>query len=422
MSLVNVYTGYTARAAFDAFHEREQRWAVLVVHRRGGKTVACINDLVERALVSTKEQPRFAYIAPFRVQAKAVAWDYLKRYTAMIPGVRVNESELRVDLPNGARVTLYGADNYDALRGIYLDGVVLDEFGDMDPDAFYSVVFPALTDRLGWAVFIGTPKGRNAFFRLYDKARLDVQYYTLFLPASQSGVLPQSELERASVTMGEQAFNREYECDFTAAIDDAIYGPQVNRARGENRIRDFNPDQSVPAFTFWDIGQSDFTAIWVIQLVGRDICVYDYFCRSHEVPAFYATKVKDWERDLGVRVAGNYVPHDAASLGPSGKTYVSYLKEAGLRDIKVVPRTPDVWLGINELRALFPRLFIHQTNCGKGWTLAERQFPSGLDCLEYYHTKEENDNGTISENPVHDESSHGASALRTFAEALPAWG
>lgn len=416
-AIKTIVLDYAPRDAFKAFHKRKQRWSVLVIHRRGGKTVACINDLIRAALTCDKVQPRFAYVAPYRVQAKAVAWDYLKRYSSQIVGAKPNESELRVDFPNGARITLYGADNYDSLRGVYLDGVILDEFADMEPEAWHTVLRPALSDRLGWAVFIGTPKGRNEFFRIYDKARLDPEFYTLILPASRSGIIDAGELESARRAMGEQSFAREYECDFSAAIDNSIYGPQINAMRQDNRIRDFKADITLPTYTFWDIGQSDFTSIWLVQFIGRDVCVMDYFCRSHELPAFYVTKMFEWERQFGTRIATHFLPHDADALGASGKTYRTYLKESGLVNVRVVPRTPDLWLGINELRALLPRCFIHATNCTKGWQRAERTFPSGLDCLEYYHSKEQVTGGAINDNPVHDEFSHGADSIRTMAEA-----
>src|SRR5690606_12599387 len=108
--------------------------------------------------------PRFAYIAPLYTQAKDVAWTYLKQFTFCSPGVATNESELRVDLPNGGRVRLYGAENYDRLRGVYFDGVIMDEYADMDPRVWPEVVRPALSDRKGHATFIGTPKGRNGFY------------------------------------------------------------------------------------------------------------------------------------------------------------------------------------------------------------------------------------------------------------------
>ena len=149
--------GYAPRGAFVAFHQRRERWAALVCHRRAGKTVACVADLVDAALRCTRENGRFAYIAPFYTQAKDVAWVYVKQMSAPIPGVVINESELRVDYPLGARVRLYGADNADRMRGLYFDGVVLDEPADMRPSVWGEVVRPTLSDRRGWASFIGTP-------------------------------------------------------------------------------------------------------------------------------------------------------------------------------------------------------------------------------------------------------------------------
>ena len=165
-----VSTGYTPRAAFIPFHMRTERWASLVCHRRAGKTVACVADIVDAALRSTRDAPRFAYVAPFYTQAKDVAWVYLKRMVQDIPRTTINESELRVDLFNGARIRLYGADNYDRLRGIYLDGIILDEYADMDPRAWPEVIRPTLSDRKGWATFIGTPKGRNDFWKMHTHA------------------------------------------------------------------------------------------------------------------------------------------------------------------------------------------------------------------------------------------------------------
>ena len=163
---------YVQRTQFIAFHHRCQRFACIVTHRRAGKTVACIHDLQLGATQSNKIRPRFAYLSPFLKQSKAVAWDYLRG--AMAPlraiGASAHETELRVDYPNGGQVRLYGADNPDALRGIYLDGIVLDEFADMDPRVWSEIIRPALADRQGWAVFIGTPKGRNAFFELWRRS------------------------------------------------------------------------------------------------------------------------------------------------------------------------------------------------------------------------------------------------------------
>src|SRR4051812_17034006 len=165
--------GYTARPQFQPFHKRRQRWAVIVAHRRAGKTVACILDLIDGALRCTKPRPRFAYVAPLLKQAKTVAWDYLRHYGLKVPGASVNETELRLDLPNGGQVRLHGSDNPDAMRGIYLDGLVMDEAADTSPRVFNEILRPSLSDRSGWAVWIGTPKGMNDFHDLWQEARRD---------------------------------------------------------------------------------------------------------------------------------------------------------------------------------------------------------------------------------------------------------
>ena len=162
---------YWPRPQFRPFHRRSARLACIVTHRRAGKTVACIQELQRAAIECKQVRPRFAYLSPFLKQSKAVAWDYLR--AAMAParriGASVHEGELRVDYPNGGQVRLYGADNPDAMRGIYLDGIVLDEYADMDPRMWSEIIRPALADRQGWAVFIGTPKGRNSFFELWRR-------------------------------------------------------------------------------------------------------------------------------------------------------------------------------------------------------------------------------------------------------------
>ncbi|HEY6021428.1 MAG TPA: hypothetical protein VIY48_16435, partial [Candidatus Paceibacterota bacterium] len=150
-----VRINYQPRPQFLSFHKRAQRFACLVCHRRAGKTVACVHELQRAALRSTKEAPRFAYIGPTYQQTKSVAWDYLTRAAGPLfeYGAKANQSELRIDYPNGSQVRLFGADNYDALRGLRLDGVVLDEFADIDPRAWTEVIRPALSDRRGFAVF-----------------------------------------------------------------------------------------------------------------------------------------------------------------------------------------------------------------------------------------------------------------------------
>ena len=182
---------YWPRPQFQPYHDRKERFACLVAHRRAGKTVACINDLIKSAVTCTLPDPRFGYLAPYHAQAKDIVWTYLERYTAPIPGIETNISELRVDFPNGARIRLYGAENAARMRGLYFDGIVLDEPADMDPRVWPEIIRPALSDRKGWATFIGTPKGKNAFYDTYDAAKRSPEWFSLMLKASETGLVSQ---------------------------------------------------------------------------------------------------------------------------------------------------------------------------------------------------------------------------------------
>ncbi|MGD0638264.1 MAG: hypothetical protein ABSA72_09545 [Nitrososphaerales archaeon] len=418
---MHVTIEYFPRAPFVAFHLSTKRWGVLVVHRRAGKTVAGVNQLVRGALTCGKPAPRFGYLAPYRQQAKMVAWDYLKLYTKSVPGRKVSESELYVEFPagcGGGRVSLYGADNYDALRGIYLDGAVVDEPVDMAPEVWTDFLRPALSDRVGWCVWIGTPKGRNAFFRLYDAALKDPEYFTMLLKASESGILPADELLSAKKHMGEDSFNREYECSFAAAVPGAIWGGVISQLRNQRRIVDFLCDQAAPLYTFWDLGRSDYTCIWLIQMIGKDINLLDFYSAKGQGPGHYAEVIAQWEKRHGRSVKAHYLPHDAEHEDRQGGTWRGDLLHAGLEHLNVVFCTPDKWRGIHRLtETLLPRCWIHATNCSKTFGTPLDATPSGLDCLEYYSRRELNENGIISEEPLHDEYSHGADALRTFSEA-----
>jgi hypothetical protein len=217
-----------------------RRFSVVVAHRRWGKTVCVVNHLIKQALLCTKQDPRYGYVAPYRNQGKQLAWLYLKRFTQVIPGVKINESELDVTLPNKAVIRIFGADNPDALRGLYFDGVVLDEVAQMKPEVWDEIILPALADRKGWAVFIGTPKGINAFYSIYTTAVANPElYYSDVFTVNGTDALEQEEIELQRSIQSENKFRQEYLCDFTASVEDAIipidlveqaYGRQIEAA------------------------------------------------------------------------------------------------------------------------------------------------------------------------------------------------
>lgn len=204
------------------------RFAVLVCHRRWGKTVFAVMELILGAMLTDRPDFKAAYVAPFRKQAKDIAWDYFKRFTGNIPGISFNETELTVLFPNGAKITLYGADNADALRGLYFDYVVMDEVADMKPYVWGEIVRPALADRKGRCLFIGTPKGMNLFFELYNRGVSGdgKSWGSALYPASKTvNVLPwitDEELEAAKTDLTEAQYRQEFECDFNASSDNTL--------------------------------------------------------------------------------------------------------------------------------------------------------------------------------------------------------
>lgn len=220
--LTTVDTGYRPHKFQRQIHANLKRFSVIIAHRRFGKTVLAVNTLIDAALRSRKVEPRFAYVAPFRSQAKTVAWDYLRRFGMTVPGTTVAEGELSITFPHGARIRLHGADNPDALRGIYLDGVVMDEMADLKPEVWGEVIRPALSDRRGFALFIGTPRGQNQLYELFQYAQSDPSWYAGLFPVDETGLVAAEELELARAVMSPNSYRQEFLCDFTASSDNVL--------------------------------------------------------------------------------------------------------------------------------------------------------------------------------------------------------
>ena len=225
--------------------------AVLVCHRRFGKTVGCINELLKKAATNSKRAPQYAYIAPFRNQAKRIAWNYLLYYTANVPDRKVNSGDLYVELPSryknspGARIYVMGADYPDALRGMYLDGVVLDEYAQMRQELYGEVIVPALADRNGFAYFIGTPKGQNQFYERYLTALKDDSYFTCCYRADETDVIPAEKLEEMKREMTDTEVRQELLCDFSASASNIVIPIDLVTEAASRNIAEANNKDAV---------------------------------------------------------------------------------------------------------------------------------------------------------------------------------
>lgn len=217
---------YTPRAWQRECHMQRKRFTVLMLHRRAGKTELALMQLIDAALKCQHQLGLFVYVAPFLKQAKVIAWARLKVRIEPLRNAgacEVNESELTVVFKhNGATIRILGADNPDAIRGVRLDGAVLDEVAQIKPEVWEAIVQPALSDRQGWALFIGTPNGINLFSELYYKAQSEPGWHAGLYTVYQTETIASEEIERLRRDMSETSFAREYLCDLTAAGDDQL--------------------------------------------------------------------------------------------------------------------------------------------------------------------------------------------------------
>jgi phage terminase large subunit len=394
---------YEPRKPFIHFHQRTQRWSCIVAHRRAGKTVACVNELVVRATYSTKKNPRYGYVAPFRQQAKNIAWVYLKEAVRGF-AIEIRESDLSVKLPNGAIIALYGSDNPDALRGLYFDGLVVDEFGDCRPSLWAEVLLPTLADRKGWCVFIGTPKGRNQFYQFYELSKKSPEWFSLTLDAESSKLLDDGELAQLKEQMSEAQYEQEMLCSFTAALLGTYYATLINKLEANGQVNnEVQYDPNFPVIVSADIGYSDSTVLWFFQERPDGLAIIDceeghgnaltyYFDLLDQKPYTYDTI---------------WLPHDARAKSlQTGKStieqFIAHFKGTGTK-LDITPSL-KVQHGIDAVRMVLPYCHFNHERCD-----------TGIEALRTYRRKFDEINKVYMDNPLHSWESDYADSFRYLA-------
>ena len=392
---------FKARQPFiDMVAGNVPRFYVAVCHRRAGKTFASLQRLINAALSAERKHSRYGFVAPLRTQAKAIGWDYVKRFSrqACKPlEPAINEAELRIDFPNSSRIQLAGADNPDAIRGGYYDGCVLDEYAQMDPRTWTEVIRPMLMDRHGWGQFIGTPRGRNAFFRLWRDAQDQEDWGRLMLKASESGIISELEIAAARRAMSPEEFLQEMECSFTSASKGHYYGALMEQLEARGQITRVPYDPSLPCVTTWDLGMRDATAIWILQPApGGAINAIDYIEGSGVGLDWYAEEL----RSKGYRYTQHVAPADimVKELG-TGRSRFEVAQKLGI--FFTVCNQHRVEDGINAVRMLLPRMWIDREKCERG-----------IEALQLYRQEWDSKLQSFRKAPLHDWTSHAADALR----------
>ena len=401
---MEIVLDYEPRSQQQHLHDSldKHRFAVLNCHRRFGKTVCILNHLIRAALNHPLPNPRFAYIAPTYKQAKNVAWDYLKQFAGKISNTRFNETELRCDLPNGARITLLSSENPDSLRGIFLDGVCIDEAAQINPKLWNEIIRPALSDRKGFAYFIGTPNGMNNFFYdIYQFALKDPEWLTYTAPVSVTKIIDEKELQAAKEQMGDSKYKQEFECDWIANIEGSIYGPIIADLEKQNRLTKVEYDPALLVNTAWDLGHADNTSIIFYQMYGNQVRIIDFYENNREGLPHYIGIIqkKEYLYDK------HYAPHDIeVTEFSSGKTRREVAYQLGI-NFKILPKLP-IEDGIHAAKMLLPRCYIN-IDC-----------KLLIDALRHYHRRYNEKMKVFHDKPVHDWSSHACDAFRYLATAV----
>lgn len=401
---------YAPRPQQREVHQKKARFGVIVCHRRFGKTVMGVNELQKGATSCTLPRPRFAYIGPTYRQSKQVAWDYAQYYARPIPGVAVNQSELRIDYPNQGQVRLYGSDNPDSLRGIYLDGALLDEYGMHPAKTFSEVIAATLVDRGGWARFSGTPNGRNQFYEIAEHAKAEQakgnpDWFYAEYKASQTGLLDPAYLASARAVMTDDEYEQEFECSFTAAVKGSIYGKDLSRIQSQIGQAPYDP--ALPVDTDWDLGMGDAMAVWFSQSTRTgEVRIIDY----HETSGEGFPQLAHVLSQKGYVYGKHWAPHDIVvrDLSAGGKTRQEVAQSFGIR-FEATPRLhqgsgQEVEEGIHAVRMLLPRCYFDREKC-----------KPGLEALQHYRRDYNERLNEFKATPVHDWSSHAADAFRGLA-------
>lgn len=384
------------RAVYDGM----ARFNTLLAHRRFGKTVLAILILIEKALACEERRPQVHYYCPSYKQAKRVAWSYVKEFTALFPGTQTNELELKATLADGQVIQLGSADNPDDSRGIYSDFVVLDEPAQMPPRMWTEVLRPALSDRKGGMLAIGTPSGRHGlFYDLYNQALNSKDWWNGVYRASETGVVDADELLSARRAMSKAEYEQEYECSWDAAVKGSYWAEVMQALEIGGKITIVLPTYGKQTHIALDLGINDATAAWFFQTDGELCRVIDY---AEYTNMGLPDMVEDW-RQRGYTYGKVIAPHDIQVRSLStGVTRHQTLSELGC-DVIVAPKG-TVIEGIDVTRGFLSKCMFDREKCA-----------DGIEALRQFRADWQDKRGVLALRPLHDWTSHGADAMRYLA-------
>jgi len=290
-------------------------------------------------------------------------------------------------------------------------GVVYSEYMLSDPNA-WSFIRPIMSENGGWALFNGTPRGRNHLYGLYELGRNEPGWFSQLLTVKDTGAMTDAQLdkERREIARergddeAENIINQEYFCSWDAAIPGSYYGKLIAGLEVSGRIIEVDHDPRRPVITAWDLGVGDSTAIWFCQQTQFGLKIIDYYESSGVGADHYARVLKDKPYTYDYHI----LPHDAddREWGNNATSRQDVLKSLGVRPLRVLKRA-SVDDGINSVRVILPACYFDQRKCERG-----------LNALRQYQKRWDEKLKTFSSAPLHDWTSHAADAFRYLAQGL----
>ena len=382
----------------------QSRRIVAVVHRRAGKSTGLMWRGVKRALSIPRVEPppRIIHTLPYQVQwGRTGMWDSLQRAGQQIEGTKVNKTEMRLILPNGAVYQAGGMDKPDSWRGGYADEIILDEYDDTQAEGQATAVEPMLADFAGTLVRSGTPKGYGRLKSAYERAGATEGWNRYLLRWQDTHVLDADAIADLRAEMTPEEFAQEMECSFETPNSGAYFATALQQAEREGRIGAVPYDPKLPVWTSWDLGIDDATSIWFVQVSpGGELRWIDYYETGG---VGLETHVAEMSK-RGYTYAKHILPHDVdhRELG-TGVTRLEVLSKLGVRPIKIVPAMNPIER-INAFRMMLVRSRFDATKCAVG-----------LKALWHYRREWNAKAEVFRPSPVHDWSSHAADSAGHFA-------
>ena len=385
--------------------------AVVAWHRRAGKDLTCVNITAIKAL---QRVGTYWYVLPYANQARRIVWNGMtgegKKFIDYFPREIVekkSEQEMRIHLKNGSVIQLMGSDDPDKMVGANPVGVVFSEYSISDPAA-WQLINPILAENGGWALFNGTPRGENHFYKLLLRAQSEGSWFSSHLSVKDTKAIAADEIRKARSELNNEArFQSEYMCSFKTPVEGAYYGAQINKAYKDKRVVEtIAVDPLLPVHTAWDLGMDDATTIWFLQLFKSEVRIVNYYENSGEGLPHYARHLHTWASQKDVTYGKHYAPHDikVRELG-TGKSRLETARGLGLKFTTV--KKLSIIDGIEAVRNLLNRCWFSKNDCY-----------AGIEALKGYHKEFDSSRGVFRKTPVHDKNSHGADAFRTLAVGL----